>query len=152
ARVPKTLEVREIRRRVQEPGSRVHELTLATTLVDAAAYPADDVAALYHQRWQVELDIRTLKVTLGLGDLRCLTPFMVEKELWANVLAYNLVRRVAAQAALVAEVSPRSISFTASKQALLGSWDGLSLGGDAEEHTRVALGLLKALGKERVGD
>ena len=81
---------------MQEPGSRVQERTLATTLVDAGAYPADDVAELYHQRWQVELDMRTLQVTLGLGHLRCLTPFMVEKELWANCLAYNLVRRVAA--------------------------------------------------------
>jgi putative transposase len=152
ARVPKTMEVREIRRRVQEAGSRVQELTLATTLADAAAFPADDIAELYHQRWQVEVDIRSLKVTLGLGDLRCLTPFMVEKELWANVLGYNLVRRVAAQAALLAERSPRSISFTASKQAVLGSWDGLSTSADGEEATRVALGLLRALAKERVGD
>jgi hypothetical protein len=152
ARVPQTLEVREIRRRVQEAGSRVQELTLATTLGDAAAFPADDIAELYHQRWQVELDIRSLKVTLGLGDLRCLTPFMVEKELWLHVLAYNLVRRVAAQAALLAGQSPRSISFTASKQALLGSWDGLSMTEDGEEGTRLALGLLRALAKERVGD
>lgn len=152
ARVPKALEVREIRRRVQEPGSRVQELTLATTLVDAEAYPADDVAELYHERWQVELDIRTLKTTLGLGDLRCLTPFMVEKELWANCLAYNLVRRVAAQAALLSERSPRSISFTASKQALLGSWDGLSMAEQADEKTRVALGFLQALAKEKVAD
>jgi hypothetical protein len=35
---------------------------------------------LYGERWQVELDIRTLKATLGLSDLRCLTPFMVAKE------------------------------------------------------------------------
>ncbi len=55
AQVPKTLEVREIRRRVQEPGGRVQELTLATTLCDADAYPADDIAELYHQRWQVEM-------------------------------------------------------------------------------------------------
>jgi hypothetical protein len=137
---------------VQEAGSRVQELTLATTLVDAGACPADDVAALYHERWQVELDIRTLKCTLGLGDLRCLTPFMVEKELRVNCLGYNLVRRVAAQAALLAGVSPRSIGFKASKQALLGSWDGLSCAGPAEEQARVARGLLQALAKERVAD
>jgi len=152
AQVPTTLEVREIRRRVQEPGGRVQELTLATTLCDAVAYPADDIAELYHQRWQVELDIRSLKTTLGLSDLRCLTPFMVEKELWMNCLAYNLVRRVAAQAALRSEQSPRSISFKASKQALLGSWDGLSFTEAAAEATQVALGLLQALAKEHVGD
>jgi hypothetical protein len=152
AQVPATLEVREIRRRVQEPGGRVQELTLATTLCDADAYPADAIAELYHQRWQVELDIRSLKTTLGLSDLRCLTPFMVEKELWLNCLAYNLVRRVAAQAALRSEQSPRSISFKASKQALLGSWEGLSFTEAAAEATQVALGLLQALAKEHVGD
>jgi hypothetical protein len=152
AAIPKTLEVREIRRRVQEPGSRVQELTLATTLCDAAAYPADDLVELFHQRWQVELDIRTLKTTLGMSDLRCLTPFMVEKELWLHCLAYNLVRKVAAQAAQLSGQTPRSISFKATKQALLGSWDGLSFGGPAEDDTRVALGLLQALAKEKVGD
>ena len=152
AQVPKTLEVREIRRRLQEPGGRVQEVTLATTLCDAADYPADDLAELYHQRWQVELDIRSLKATLGMSDLRCLTPSMVEKELWLHCLAYNLVRRVAAQAALLSEQSPRSISFKASKQALLGSWDSLSFAEDEADSTRVALGLLQALAKERVGD
>jgi putative transposase len=152
AQVPKTLEVREIRRRVQEPGSRVQELTLATTLCDADAYPADEIVELFHQRWHVELDIRSLKTTLGLSDLRCLTPFLVEKELWLNCLAYNLVRKVAAQAALLSGQSPRSISFKASKQALLGSWDGLSFTEQGADDTRVALGLLQALAKEKVGD
>lgn len=152
AQVPRTLPVREIRRRVHKRGSRVEELTLATTLSEADAYPADDIAALYEQRWQVELDIRTLKTTLGLSDLRCLSPEMVAKEVWVNCLAYNLVRRVAAQAALLAERTPRSISFQASKQALLGSWEALSLLEDETAARQVALGLLGALAKERVGD
>jgi hypothetical protein len=152
ARVPQTLEVREIRRRIQEPGCRVQVVTLATTLRDAEAYPADDIAELYHQRWQVELDIRSLKTTLGLSNLRCLTPFMVEKELWLHCLAYNLVRKVAAQAALLAGRSPRSISFKASKQALLAAWENLSFAEQAEDSARVALGLLQALSKEQVGD
>ncbi len=152
AQIPKTLEVREIRRRVQEPGSRVQELTVVTTLCSAEAYPADDIAELYHKRWHVELDIRSLKVTLGVGELRCLTPFMVEKELWVHCLAYNLVRKVAAQAALLSGRSPRGISFKASKQALLGAWEQLSRVDNEEEYTRLALGVLQPLAKETVGD
>jgi Transposase DDE domain len=152
AEVPKTLAVREIRRRVQEPGSRVQELTLVTTLCDADAYPADDIAELYQQRWQVELDIRSLKTTLGMSDLRCLAPFMVEKELWMHCLAYNLVRKVAAQAAQLAGQSPRSISFKATKQALLAAWEHLSFEEPGADHTRAALGLLQGLAKEKVGD
>jgi putative transposase len=150
--MPKTLEVREIRRRLQEPGCRVQELTLATTLSDAEVYPADDIAALFGQRWQVELDIRSLKTTLGMSDLRCLTPFMVEKELWMHCLGYNLVRKVAAQAALLSGKSPRSISFKASKQALLAGWDQLTFVESAADYERAALGLLHALAKEQVGD
>lgn len=152
AQVPKTLEVREIRRRLAEPGCRVEELTVVTTLVDAATYSVDDIAELYYQRWQIELDIRSLKTTLGLDELRCLTPFMVEKELWLQCLAYNLVRKVAAQAALVSEQSPRSISFKGSKQALLGVWEQLSFVEDAALSAQVALGLLESLAKEKVGD
>src|SRR5208283_3763248 len=111
----------------------------------AEDYTADDLTELYHKRWHVELDIRSLKVTLGLGDLRCLTPFMVEKELWVHCLAYNLVRKVAAQAALLSGQSPRSISFKASKQALLGSWDQLSKAESAEEYTQLAWGVLVPL-------
>jgi hypothetical protein len=150
--LPKTSTVREVRRRLGAPGCRVQELVLATTLQDADADTADDLAALYEQRWQVELDIRTLKATLGLSDLRCLTPFMVEKELWRNCLAYNLVRRVAAPAALQSEQMPRSISFKASQQAVLGAWEGLSGGVSAADYTQVVVGLQQALAKDQVAD
>lgn len=152
AELPKTLEVREIRRQVHRRGCRVKEVVLATTLRDATDYPADEVAELYHQRWHAELDIRTLKVTLGLGELRCRTPAMVGKEIWLNCLAYNLVRQVAAQAALLAGRSPRTISFTASKQALLGAWEKLSFLEEETDYLPVATRLLEALGKEYVGD
>src|ERR1051325_5561802 len=75
-----------------------------------------------HYGWQTELDIRTLKTTLKMDCLRCKTPFMVEKEIWGHLLGYNLVRKVAAQAAQMLEVTPRSISFSATKQAILGGW------------------------------
>ena len=60
---------------------------------------------------EVELDIRSLKTTLGMSDLRCKTPFMVEREIWAHLLAYNLVRKVGAQVAQQMKVSPRSVSL-----------------------------------------
>jgi len=152
AEIPATLTVREIRRNVWAPGLRVDELLVATTLVDAETYAADDVAELYQKRWQVELDIRTLKVTLGMDQLRCLTPFMIAKEIWAHCLAYNLVRKVAAQAASVVGVLPRSISFKAAKQILLSGWDQLTESADAEEYRSLATSLLQALGKEKVGN
>ena len=122
AQMPATLRMREIRRGVAKSGYRVKELVIATTLLDAKKYKADDVVMLYAKRWQVELDIRSLKTTLGMEELRCKSPFMLETEIWAHILAYNLVRKVGAQVAEEAKVTPRSISFKAVKQAMLAGW------------------------------
>jgi hypothetical protein len=150
AALPRTLAIREIRHRVPPANYRVKEVIVATTLVDADVYDAEAVADLYLQRWQAELDIRTLKVTLGMNCLRCQTPFMIAKELWAHCLAYNLVRKVAAQAAVLAEVSPRSLSFKATKQALLASWQKLTMA-TGEDYAAGARRLLRVLRHEHVG-
>jgi hypothetical protein len=150
ATMPATLEVREIRKTVDIPGFRVKQLHVITTLLDAAAYPEEDITDLYHQRWQVELDIRAIKATLKMDELRCLTPFMVEKELWAHFLAYNLVRKVAAQAAALRGVWPRQVSFAASQDAVLAAWSKLTEA-TAADRRAVAEVLLRGLGKEKVG-
>jgi putative transposase len=151
ARVPKTLTVREVRTQVRIPGFRVEELVVVTTLRDAAAYSREEITDLYHERWHVELDIRAIKTTLKMDTLRCLTPFMLEKEIWATFLGYNLVRKVSCQAALLADKHPRQISFTATLQAVRGGWESRTHAGPSG---RRALGeaLLVALGKEEVGD
>lgn len=151
AALPATLTVREMRTQVRRPGYRVRELTVVTTLCDTELYSKDAVLDLYHERWHVELDIRSIKVALGMEPLRCLSPFMVEKELWAYGLGYNLVRKVSCQAALARGLHPREISFTATQQAVLEAWQQLTLSSAAQ---RLVLGreLLAALGKEKVGD
>jgi Transposase DDE domain len=151
AALPATLTVREMRIRVSRPGYRVRELVVATTLCDASRYRKEEVMDLYHERWHVELDIRAIKQALGIEPLRCLTPFMIEKELWAYWLGYNLVRKVSAQAALEQGLHPRQISFTATKQAVVEAWQQLTLGGSRQRRT-LSQALLHALGKEEVGD
>jgi Transposase DDE domain len=149
--IPETITVREIRFQVAEPGFRVDRLTVVTTLLDATEYAKKDIADLYRERWQVELDIRSLKVGLQIDPLRCKAPFMVEKEVWANVLSYNLVRKVATQAALLHQQHPRALSFTASKQALEGAWQTLSRMSATEQLT-LGRTLLRELSKQRVGE
>jgi len=151
ATMPATLKVREMRIQVRRPGYRVRELVVVTTLCDCSRYSKAEVLDLYHERWHVELDIRSIKQSLGLEPLRCLTPFMVEKELWTHWLGYNLVRKVSAQAALEQGLHPRQISFTATKQAVVEAWQQLTLG---NRRQRLTLGqaLLLTLGKEEVGN
>jgi len=78
--MPKTLTVREVRVRVAEPGFRVETLVVVTTLLDEQVYDKEEIGDLYRQRWHVELDIRSLKIGLQMDQLRCLTPFMIEKK------------------------------------------------------------------------
>lgn len=87
---------------------------------------------LYKRRWQVELDIRNIKTTLGMETLSCKTPEMGEKELWVYLLAYNLIRLVMAQSALVADVLPRALSFNTP-----ASFGWLGAGCQRERMTRI---------------
>jgi hypothetical protein len=118
AALPPTLTVREVTVRVRQPGFRTRSLVVVTTLRDATAYPAWALAALYRARWQAELDLRSLKAVLGLDVLRCHSPELVRKEVWAHLLAYNLIRTVMAQAALDLGAAPRQLSFTGALQAV----------------------------------
>jgi len=126
--------LRELRYQVVQKGCRTRTLTIITTLLDHNAYTLEDIAQLYGFRWNVELDIRSIKDSLNLGQVRCKSPELVRCEFWTTFLAYNLIRTTAAAAALVHEKQPRQISFTATCQYVLASWMTVSLGyigGDA---------------------
>ena len=98
--MPETLTVREVSFTVDIPGFRTRRITVATTLLDAAQYPASDLVELYRRRWMAELFLRDIKISMGMDVLRCKSPEMVERELWIHLIAYNLVRALMLQAAL----------------------------------------------------
>lgn len=82
------------------------------TLVTTLAGPSrKSLGQLYQRRWQVELDIRQIKDVMGMNVLSCRTPAMAEKEIWVHLLAYNLIRLLMAQAATLAHLQPRDLSF-----------------------------------------
>lgn len=109
--IPKTLLMREFRRRIIRKGYRTRTVIVATTLLDAEQFPQDEIAQLYRLRWDAEIDLRSLKIAMNMDVLRCQTPSMVRKEIWAHLLAYNLIRTVIAQAAARHGKHPRQISF-----------------------------------------
>jgi hypothetical protein len=109
--LPETLPVRELRYQIVQRGCRTKVITLVTTLLDARAYPARDLAALYGQRWQVETNLRHLKTTMKMEVLHCQTVAGVRKELLMFAVAYNLVRLVMLEASGRQGVPPERISF-----------------------------------------
>ena len=116
--LPDSITIREVRSRVEQAGFRTRSVVVVTTLLDPAQASREDLASLYRARWNNELDLRSIKVTLQMDRMRCKTPELVRKEIWTHVLAYNLIRTVMAQAADREEIAPRSISFKATLQVL----------------------------------
>ncbi len=68
--MPKLIELREVEVAVAQPGFRTELLVVVTTLTDARRYTRGDIAELYHRRWLAELDIRAIKITMGMDVLR----------------------------------------------------------------------------------
>jgi hypothetical protein len=149
--IPQSITVRLVEVQVHEPGFRVQSLTVVTTLTDADEYPREEIAALYRQRWLAELDIRALKVSLGMDVLRCKTPAMVRKEMWTCMLAYNLIRKTMLQAAYEAGLSPRELSFTTAMQTIAASLGTLACAGE-ELLTRLIAAQLASLAQQTVAD
>jgi hypothetical protein len=118
AALPETMSIREFRYRIVRKGYRTQTIIVATTLLDAQLYPLDEIAKLYRLRWDAELNLRSLKTMMNMDVLRCQTPDMVRKEIWAHLLAYNLIRTVIAQAAAKHGKHPRQISFTRAMRTL----------------------------------
>jgi hypothetical protein len=128
AQIPQTMTLRQLRFTITEPGRRPQSITVVTTLTDPQAYPKQQIAELYNYRWNVELDIRSIKQTLGMDFIPCKSPAMVQRHLWVTLLAYNLIRKLIVTAAVVHQKQPRQLSFTLACQQVLTWWMLLSTG------------------------
>ena len=103
--------VRELRYRVEVAGFRVRVTTLVTTLLDPLIYPKAELARLYLRRWQIELNLRHIKITMKMDILHCKTADGVMKELAVFALAYNLVISVMIESSRLQKVSVERIGF-----------------------------------------
>jgi Transposase DDE domain len=112
---PRTLRMREVAVDARDKNNRVTQFKVVTTILDAAI-DGRQIGSLYERRWSGEVDIRSIKSTMQMDILRCKTPGMVEKEIWAHLLAYNLLRTVMAVAASENDIQPCQVSFKGAKQ------------------------------------
>src|SRR3954453_564668 len=151
AQMPATLEVRELRVTVDQPGFRVNELVLVTTMVDATVDAKGEIAALFIERWNIELDFRAIKCVIQMDVPRCKTPEMVRKEIWMHLLAYNLIRGVMVRAAEVHEKQPRLMSFKGTLQTMTAFQDALRYASPGEREHLIAE-MLRAIARHRVGN
>lgn len=111
AALPKTLRMREI---------EVQGRVLVSTLCDPRYASAQALEQLYGMRWNIEVDFRSLKATMAMDVLRCKSSEMVDKEIAAYMLAFNVVRWAMGASAVLADVLPRALSFASAKRLLGG--------------------------------
>jgi hypothetical protein len=149
ATMPEELMLREVRIRVTQKGMRTRSLVVVTTLLDCEEYPADEIAALYRQRWQAELCLRSIKVVMQMDHLRCKTPERVRNEFYMHLVGYNLIRGVMAEAARQSDKSPWEISFKGTLQTLSQFLPLLSSDASTETWCKA---LLTAVATHNVGD
>ena len=151
AQFPNELKIRELRFTVEQPGFRVNELVLVTTMLDATEYTKEDLADLFIQRWNIEVDLRSIKDVLQMDVLRCKSPEMVQKEIWMHVLAYNLIRGVIAKAAEAHGKQPRHLSFKGALQTMTAFQELLRRATPkAREHLVTVM--LESIASHEVGD
>lgn len=144
-----SLTVREVRVHVEQQGFRTQELVVVTTLLDAEKYSAAELAKLYRRRWQAELNLRSLKIVLQMDQLRCREPHRVRNEFYMHLIAYNLIRKVMALAAVQAGVEPWTVSFKGALQTMAQLLPLLNTGIALDEWCDA---LLEAVATHVVGD
>jgi hypothetical protein len=147
--LPAEMEIREVRVTVRREGYRTRKVVVVTTLLDGEMYSAKELTDLFSERWHIELDLRSIKRSLGMHHLTSKSPEMVRKELWMYLLAYNLIRVRMAQAAALHGPMPRRLSFTAAK-ALMDSFAPHLSTTVGQEHRRIEAELLRAIARCRI--
>lgn len=110
--LPETWAVRLVRIKHTPKGFRSRTVVVVTTLLDPVETPADDIRALYRDRWMAELNLRSLKIALGMDVLRGQSLDVIRKEIAMHVLAYNLIRLLMWHAAREHDRNLHRMSFT----------------------------------------
>jgi hypothetical protein len=129
AALPEAFGLREVRYQIGTPGFRTRQITLVTTLLDAAVHRVADLAELYHQRWQRETSLAHLKTPMQMAVLPCKTVPGVLKELAALAIVDNLVRMVMWHSAMRQHPQVERSSFLDTLQWLSAPSTGIPLGG-----------------------
>jgi hypothetical protein len=149
-RYPRSQTMRRVSVDARDKDNRVEQFAVVTTLLDTSI-DGGQIGGLYERRWEGEVDIRSVKSVMKMDVLRCKSPEMVRKEIWAHLLAYNLLRTVMAVAAAQSDTEPRKISFKGAKQAVTAFAPKIEAA-RPEDRGRLIDALLKTVAYHRVGN
>jgi hypothetical protein len=127
-------------------GDKAFLLALFTTLPD----PSEKIVSLYGHRWNIEVDLRTLKGQLRLEELSSATPQMIGKEINLAMMSYNLVRSVMYLTARKAGLEPRAFSFTKVRNVLQAFLPLIAAATDERQQRKLTKTMLDCLERTRL--
>jgi hypothetical protein len=148
--LPDILVVRVVQVICQIPGWRAKKIWIVTTLLDPKAYPAKEIGDLYERRWQVEVNLDHLKTSMKMEFLSCHSPDMIEKELWAYLLAYNLIRTLMWDAGCRRRISPLRLSLKGAIQEVMALWPYSAIARKNVDLARFYDSLLRGIASHKV--
>ncbi len=120
--LPESITLREVRFTLNVRGFKARSMVLVTTLLDSEEYSVKELAKLYRRRWEVETDFSHLKTSMQMGELRGKKPAMIIRELWAYMLAYNLIRTLMWEAGTRRRLDPLDISLSGAIDKVTALW------------------------------
>ena len=150
--LPQELSVRVVRFSLTVPGFRAQSVTLVTTLLDAQAYPAEELARLYVRRWRIELWFRDIKTSMGMEVLRCKSPKMLHKELEMFFIAYNLIRCLMAEAVTIYAVPMERLSFKGTVDSVRQFSVAIAQARSRKKQKQLVAQLLQIIAQDQVPD
>jgi hypothetical protein len=150
--IPQELSVRVVRFTLTVPGFRTQSVTLVTTLLDARAYPAEELARLYARRWRIELWFRDIKTSMAMETLRCKSPKLAHKELEMFFIAYNLIRALMVEAGAIYEVPMERLSFKGAVDAARQFGIAIGQARSRKKQQQLVAHLLEIIARDQVPD
>ncbi len=141
--------IRELTIHNENKGFQTKSRVIVTTFLNSKSNTKTELSTLYSYRWRIELDFSSIKETMHMGILRGKTPERVHKEIWAHLLAYNLIRKIMAQAAYMHNKNPRELSFKLALQAIESFREANIF---SENNIDIYMQLLKIIAYKTVGN
>lgn len=151
-RLPSELTLRVVRARVDQPGFRTREVILVTTLLERVRYPLGALCELFRRRWEMELSLRDIKITLQMDQLSCKNPANIQRELRQHILMHNLVRRLMLESARHHGVPRNRLSFAGALAGARRLAEALAQTGSSRRRNQLFTDLLEQLALDPLPD
>jgi len=139
---PEKIQVREFK-----VGGNVY----VTTFLNGKGYHKKELSSIYQRRWDIEVNLRSIKSIMSMDMLLCKTPDMVKKEIGIHFLAYNFIRIIMAEACALYKAIPLKISFKGTVQ-LLNDFMPHFLNSSAQKNKMMYAEMLMLIVKNKVGN